>query len=214
METPPRATEKEKGFGCGRVTLAVVLVLILFQLLVPFDNGHLTKGQLTQTLNNAREIDIATLRMETDGQVASNPKLGWPGDLPDVKTLSDFVERLMEYKYLDRGDLKSLFYAPGVKAYSGRGQFSSENSAFKIYKVTKADDSQVIFIATKNFTFGQALDPKAAPYGDKGAVIFRKGGEGVIVNDQQAKNSSNGNLGLMPGATSKDSPGTERDVLK
>jgi hypothetical protein len=195
------------------IVVLATIVLIQFMPCTATTNS-IRKGQLVQTLNDARQIQIATLRMATDAEVTPYPKLGWPGDLPDVKTLSDFVERLVEYKYIDRRDIKSLFYAPGVKAYPGTGPFAPENSAFKIYKVTKADGPQVIFIATKNFTFGQALDPKAAPYGDKGAVIFRKGGEGVIINDQQAKNSSNGNLGLMPGATSKDSPGIERDVLK
>ena len=33
---------------------------------------------------------------------------------------------------IDRGDIKSLFYAPGVKAYAGTGNFSNQNSAFDI----------------------------------------------------------------------------------
>jgi type II secretory pathway pseudopilin PulG len=198
------------------VLAVVALVVILALLAVPqfstgVPNWH---GLLTQTLNNARQIHIATLRMTTDAEVEPNPKLGWPGDLPDVQTLPDFVERLVEYKYIDRGDLKSLFYAPGVKAYKGTGPFASENSAFQIYKVRKADVSQVIYMSTKNFAFGQPLDPKAMPYGNKHAIIFRKGGEGVIINDQQATRSGDGNLGFNVGGTSMEDIGPPSTALQ
>jgi hypothetical protein len=191
-----------------------VTVAVLVALYVPEGgSGRLTKGQLTQTLNNARQIHLATLRMTTDAAVEPNPKLGWPGDLPDVKSLGDFVERLVEYKYMDRGDIKSLFHAPGVKAYGGTGPFSSENSAFKIYKARNADVGEVIYISTNNFTLGQPLDANAVPYGKKGAVIFRKSGEGVIINDRQATHSANGNLGLNVGGTSLENVGAPSPPL-
>lgn len=207
METP-QPPKKEAPLGCQIATGVLVILFLLWIVPALLDQKPaLVKGQLTQTLNNARQIHIATLRMTTDASVEPNPKLGWPGDLPDVKTVGDFVERLIEYKYIDRADVKTLFYAPGIKAYPGSGPFSAENSAFKIYKVKDQDLSQVIYLATKNFTFGQPLDPKAVPYHSKGAVIFRKGGEGIVINDQQATTSGNGHVGFNVGGTSTEDPG-------
>jgi hypothetical protein len=212
MESPQSA---KRNIPLGYIVTSVVAGALLAWMGIPIVMSFLTRHEGdSQPLNNARQIHIATLRMTTDASVTPDPKLGWPGDLPDIATLPDFVERLVEYKYIDRGDLKGLFTAPGIKPYPGMGRFKSENSAFKMYRVTDNDLSQVIFLATKNFTFGQPLDEKAAPYGKRGAVIFRKGGEGVIINDQQAADSGSGALGFMPGATSWESPGTERDVLQ
>ena len=167
-----------QGFTLIELLVVIAIIAILAALAVPQIAAALVKGQLTQTLNNARQIQIATLRMTTDASVTPDPKLGWPGDVSDISTLSQFVERLIDYKYIDRGDVKSLFYAPGVKAYSGTGPISKDNSAFDIYPVKDTDVSQVIFIATKNFHFGQPLDahpPQYTPYGNKGAVIFHSG---------------------------------------
>jgi len=187
-----------------------VLVFLLIQQL----NVWSSYAQQMSTLNNAKQLHIATLRMVTDAEVAPDPKLGWPGDVTDIKSIGEYAERLVEYKYIDRGDLKSLFYAPDLEPYAGSGELKPENNAFKIYKVKKADVSEVIFIATKNFTFGKPLDPKEVPFGSLGAVIMHKGGDGRLLTREEAKNSGTGAIGLMPGATSKAAPGTERDILK
>src|SRR4051812_25334452 len=101
-----RSLNKRAGLSLVEVIVIVALVAILVALAVPDLGGQrVGGGQLTQTLNNARQIHIATLRMTTDASVEPNPKLGWPGDLPDVKTLGDFVERFVEFKYIDRSDL-------------------------------------------------------------------------------------------------------------
>jgi prepilin-type N-terminal cleavage/methylation domain-containing protein len=202
-----------KGFTLIELLVVIAIIAILAALAVPQIAAALTKGQLTQTLNNARQIHIATLRMTTDASVTPDPKLGWPGDVTDISTLSGFVERLVEYKYIDRGDIKSLFYAPGVKAYRGTGPFDKENSAFDIYPVKDTDVSQVIYIATRNYEFGVPLKPTQSPYGNKGAVLFRKGGEGVIINDQQATHSSDGGLGFNPGGTSMEDVGPKGTPL-
>jgi hypothetical protein len=52
------------------------------------------------------------------------------------------------------------------------------------------------------------------PYGNKHAIIFRKGGEGVIINDQQATNSGDGNLGFNVGGTSIEDIGPPSAPLR
>src|SRR3954471_910724 len=113
----PLQHSARQGFTLIELLVVIAIIAILAALAVPQIAAALTKGQLTQTLNNARQIYIATMRMTTDASVTPDPKLGWPGDVTDITSLSNFVDRLVTYKYVDTGDLKSLFYAPGVHAY-------------------------------------------------------------------------------------------------
>src|SRR4051812_28584578 len=92
--------QQAAGLSLLEVIVALAIVVILVWMAIPqVSDGSPHRGQMTLTLNNARQIHIATLRMTTDADVEPNPKLGWPGDLPDVQTLPAFVERLVEYKY-------------------------------------------------------------------------------------------------------------------
>jgi len=166
---------------------------------------------MVQTVNNQKQIFLAALNMAGDGFDAANPKLGWPGDLATgdepVSSLSQYIRRLEELGYIKRADVGKMFAAPGIPAYPGTGDFTGANSAFKIYKVRQADVANVIFSATRNYTFGRGLDPKAAPYGDKGFAIIRKGGDAIPYYNKQS--ALNRNLGFMPGSNTQESPGTE-----
>jgi hypothetical protein len=75
-----------------------------------------------------------------------------------------------------------------------------KNSAFKIYLVTEKDAGNTIFIATKNFkdtgNSTTAIDSATSPFGDKGFVIFHKGGDGTFYKKQQA--ASMQLLGSLP----------------
>ena len=198
---------------------------------LPAITGALTRGQLAQAVNNARQVYLATFLMTTDGSQTGDARYGWPGDLVanttdptvTITTVADFVQRLVDNDYLKSGDLK-VFAAPGVTPWVGnctkpvdatsKGSFSPPfsgltNCAFKIYTVTDKDAGTAIFIATKNFTFSSntttAIDTTKSPFGDKGFVIFHKGGDGTFYKRQQA--TSKTLLGYAPlGPTSTQDP--------
>jgi hypothetical protein len=48
----------------------------------------------------------------------------------------------------------------------------------------------MVFLTTANWTNGQPLGQDAKPYGNKGFVVFRKGGDGAILLPKQY-NSTN-----------------------
>jgi len=191
--------------------VAIAVLGVLLYLSIPqISSGP--PGQVVQTLNNERQIFLATFSMANDGLAKNDPKLGWPGDLAvasaePITSLAQFVRRLEDYDYLKPSDVGKIFAAPGIRAYTGVGEFTAENSAFKIYRVRDSDLPTVIFSATKNFSFGQGLDPKAVPYGDKTFAIIRKGGDATPYYNKQS--ALKRELGLMPGHTSKNNPGTE-----
>jgi prepilin-type N-terminal cleavage/methylation domain-containing protein len=210
-------TSKQQAFTLIELLVVIAIIAILASIAVPAITGAITKGQLTQALSNGRQIHQASMSMSLDNASSQDEMLGWPGDLAERKSingLTDFIKRLVEYDYLKEGDIGKVFGLPGVTAYnppSGGGGGGSgnalsgfdadKNSGFKIYKVKDSDGSSTVFTATKNFTYGQTLnDPKAVPFGDKGFVVVRKGGDGAFYKPQQSKSTSL--LGNMPGQSS------------
>lgn len=205
------------------VVIAIIATIAAFAL--PAITGALTRGQLTQAVSNARQVHLATFAMSTDGTQTGDAKYGWPGDLAasteptvQITTVSQFVQRLVDNDYLKPGDLK-VFATAGITPWNGRyiapaspGSSGSlqppfngvSNCAFKIYQVKESDGANVIFLATRNFTYSD--NPAVAistapgvPFGDKGFVIFHKGGDGTYYKRQQA--TSKALLGVLPGQT-------------
>ena len=204
-----------RAFTLIELLVVIAIISILAALAVPHLIVTLKLAQLTNTLNNAKQLHTAIMRMTLDTAVTPDPEIGLPGDVENLTDLGDYVNRMVKYKYFEEGDLKTIFNAPGyTPAYSGSGRFTSANSPFKIYPVKSTDPNQRIMIATKNFTFGQPLADGKAPYGNIGAVIVRKSGEAVKINDQQATASGNGSLGLGDGGTGSDNPGSEGTPLQ
>ena len=212
------------GFTLIEMLVVIAIIATIAAFALPAITGALTRGQLVQAVSNARQVHLATFSMATDGTQTGDPKYGWPGDLaastdPKVKitSVAEFVQRLVDNDYLKPGDLK-VFAASGVTPWTGKYNppasadaagaldpaFSgTQNCAFKIYKAAEKDGANVIFLATKNFIYtdsaATAISSTATPFGDKGFVVFHKGGDGTFFKRQQA--GSKPLLGVMPGQT-------------
>jgi prepilin-type N-terminal cleavage/methylation domain-containing protein len=189
-----------QAFTLIELLVVIAIIAILAALVLPSISGAFDKAKLTTALSNGRQIHQLTYRMVLDTAASPNPDLGWPGDLfksttRPVATIGQFVDRLVEYKYLDKGQLGKLFAGPGITTYSGTGPFQGSNCVFNIFKVEENNLDTTLFLATKNFTFGSDLD-KTMPYGESGAVIVRKGGDAQSLSGGAAKNK---NIGVMPG---------------
>ncbi len=206
MENSP---QKRTGFRFVESLIAVTLILILIALVYPSICSPCDKAKLTTALSNGRQIHQAAYRMALDAAESEPPGLAWPGDLAaapinPVRTTGQFVEYMVNRKYLERGYLAKLFTAPDFPVYPGVGPFEGKYSIFHVFKVTVTDDETALFLATKNFHFGAPLDPKR-PYGDKGCAIVRKGGDALSLSAGQAMNK---NIGVMPGGT-LENPGEQ-----
>lgn len=183
--------------------IALVVIGVLYGFTVPMVYIGPVKPGPIQAVNNARQIRIAMLQ---SGR-------GLPGDLKasgEIGNLSDFVNLLVWSGALKPGDLK-VFASRGIQAYQGNldakgfpaPPFKNENSAFKVYLVRESDPPDTLVMATKNFTYGKPLDPKAAPFGDKGFVVIRKSGDVFIYKRQQVFNSQL--IGSLPGGGTVES---------
>lgn len=218
-------TKSRAAFTLIEMLVVIAIIATIAAFALPAITGALTRGQLTQAVSNARQVHLATFAMATDGTQTGDAKYGWPGDLAasteptvQITTVSQFVQRLVDNDYLKPGDLK-VFATAGITPWNGRyippvGTTSqgslqptfnaTSNCAFKIYQVKESDGANVIFLATRNFTYSD--NPSIAismapgvPFGDKGFVIFHKGGDGTFYKRQQA--TSKMLLGVLPGQT-------------
>jgi len=195
---------RRNGFTLIELLVVIAIIAILASLAVPAIQGAMVKGQLTQTLNNARQLYIASFSMATDFNTTGDEHLGWPGDLGErekdqVKNVSGFVDRLIDYDYVKAVDMVKVMQAPGVTPWNTTQKFNGDrNSPFKIYKIKDVDGAANLFCATKNLKYNDTLDVDKTPYGDKGFVVFRKGGDGAVFTSRKQATSIN-SLGLLPG---------------
>ena len=213
MRSPIRLA---RGFTLLELIIVLAVIAFLVSLAIPTVSSTPVHGRLIMYMNNERQIHLAAMSMVMDGVTNKDPSLGWPGDLKakgHIANLSDYVNLLVRNDYLKAGDLK-IFAGPEFNSYKGTlssgsngvlaPAFAEENCAFKMYLVRDDDPSNTLFLATKNYTYNKPLnDPKAKPYGDKGFVVIRKGGDGSIYKKQQAQTLSM--IGQLPGGGTVES---------
>lgn len=179
---------------CGLTTTELVVCLFLFGvlclLLSPgihgMHGGTLVKGQMTQTLSNMKQLHLATQSAALDGVTTDDKSLGWPGDTGG--TFANWTSQLVP-SYLGSNDFCKLLSAPGVIVRPGKIPTSMSQGAVLVYAVRSNSPPETVFLTTANFTNGPTggspLSNKAKPYGDKGFVIFQKGGDGKILLKNQ-----------------------------
>ncbi|HSH38076.1 MAG TPA: type II secretion system protein [Chthoniobacterales bacterium] len=206
------------AFTLIELLVVISIIAILAALAVPALTNALTKGQLTGTMNNARQLYLAGFQMATDGAANSDPNYSWPGDGTPPSSLADYCTKLVQNDYLKPGDLQKILNAPGaactVATTAGASGGSSSvrlsgTSALKVYLVQDVNPSNTIFAATTNFVYNSALNAADVPYGDKGFVIIRKGGDAGTFKRNQATAPTGGSgpaayqasIGRMPGDT-------------
>ncbi len=176
------------AFTLIELLVVISIIAILAALAVPALTQALTKGQMTGTMNNARQLYLAGFQMATDGTTNSNPEFSWPGDDEDVKSLADYCDKLVKNDYLKHGDLQKILNAPGANCtVSASGDVTLDGkSGIKVYPVQEVDGSNTIFATSANYDYNKALDPKVPPFGDKGFVVIRKGGDASVYRKNEA----------------------------
>ena len=125
--------------------------------------------------------------MALDGMTTGDTNLGWPGDTGG--TFSNWANRLTTENYLTTNDFRKLMSASGVIPHS-QGIPPQKECALLVYAVSSNSPDAAVFLTSANFTNttegGQPLRKDAKPYGDKGFVVFRKGGDGAMLLPKQA----------------------------
>lgn len=179
---------RSSAFTLIELLVVISIIGILAALALPAITSALTKGQMTQTLSNMKQLHLATQQMALDATTTGDTNLGWPGDAGSNFTA--WATNLMGGNYLTPNDLAKLLSAPGVIVAPPSSVSSAPTkSALVIYQVTENSDGATVFLSTANFTNsasgGTAPAATAKPYGNKGYVVFRKAGDGAILQPRQ-----------------------------
>lgn len=178
--------KSSSAFTLIELLVVISIIGILAALALPAITGALARGQMTQTLSNMKQLHLATQQMALDATTTGDTNLGWPGDTG--KTWTAWATNMVP-SYLGTNDFAKLISAPGVIASPGVAPNLQTKSAVLVYGVTENSSGTEVFLTSHNFTnslTGQATIVKAAkPYGDKGFVVFRKGGDGAILLPRQ-----------------------------
>src|ERR1051325_988234 len=178
---------------------------------------------MTGTMNNCRQLYLAQFSMANDGAATGSSGLAWPGDLVTAgvltasSTLVDYANILVANGYIRAGDALKLFNAPGAGFTATVSSGPPEQlatpggtAAIKVYDVNEADVSNAIFCVSHNYIYDTDLTAPSVPYGIKGFITVKKGGDAAIFRAGQAVNNNppwadayqfqNG-VGLKGGAT-------------
>ncbi len=75
------------AFTLIELLVVISIIAVLAALAVPALTNALTKGQMTGTMNNARQLYLAGFQMATDGAANSDPNYSWPGNDTTVTTV-------------------------------------------------------------------------------------------------------------------------------
>jgi prepilin-type N-terminal cleavage/methylation domain-containing protein len=179
------------------VVIAIIAILAAFA--VPALTSALTKGKMTGTMNNARQLYIAQFQMSNDGAATGDSSLGWPGDLIANGTiisasLQSYISHLVNTGYLRAGDVLKLISAPGAQPTGAYVAGPPEDltlgglapAGLKVHPLLDADPVSTIFCTTSNFVYNTAIVTGAVPYGENGFIVVHKGGDAAIFRGPQA----------------------------
>jgi prepilin-type N-terminal cleavage/methylation domain-containing protein len=182
-----------RAFTLIELLVVISIIAILAALALPAITGALARGQMTQTMSNSRQIYISTFNMALDGTTTGDTNLGWPADVGG--TWSAWASALVGGGYMSTNDFAKMLSAPGVLRSTNIAVNTPSPSALNVYNVGESSPMQAAFITTANYTNGSPLNADSKPFGNKGFVVFRKGGDGLVYQATQATN-----LNILPTA--------------
>jgi len=182
-------TRSLRAFTLIELLVVISIIAILAALALPAITGALAQGQISQALSNARQLYTASFAMAMDSTATGDTNIGWPADMGGGWPA--WASQLTNGKYLTQPDFNKLLVAPQIRRATNTDVTQSEPSALAVFNVSETNPATTVFITTANYTSaGQELDPTAVPFGDKGFVVMRKGGDGNRYTKIQATNTT------------------------
>ncbi|MBN8711208.1 MAG: hypothetical protein BGO12_10215 [Verrucomicrobia bacterium 61-8] len=169
----------DTAFAFRELLIVVFLIGVLLFLATPVITDRPISGQLIQVLSNMRQLQLATQMMTLDSETANTPpSIRWTCTNGQPLKFAEWTNLLVSKGYLSQEDLAKLLKSP---------QSNRSTNVFTVYAVGDFDPDTTLLLATKNW-----LGPKASALGDSpfrtpGFVVFRKDGDGAILQPRQCQ---------------------------
>lgn len=177
--------KRSSAFTLIELLVVISIIAILASLALPAITGALARGQMTQTLSNMKQLHLASQQMALDATTTGDSTLGWPGDIGGSWTA--WASNMVGGSYMTTNDFTKMISAPGVVPTNNPQ--SPGKSAVIVYSVGESSEGATVFLSSANFTntLSGGVKPiaTAKPYGDKGYIVFRKAGDGTILQARQ-----------------------------
>ena len=194
-----------QAFTLIELLVVISIIAILASLAIPAVTGALTRGQATQTLSNMKQLHQIAYTMAMDATTTGDTNVGWPGSMPS-KTWAGWITNAVP-GYLKTNDMAKLLSAPGITVPATAtlssltpGQ-ANNGRAVVLYQVAETNENTTVLFSSSNFTNnssgGDALSASSLPYGDKLYIVFRKGGDGSILQARHVGNTFTNVIGAF-----------------
>lgn len=195
--------KKPSGFTLIELLVVISIIAILASLALPAITGALARGQMTQTLSNMKQLHLATQQMALDATTTGDTNLGWPGDTGGA--WATWATNIVGGAYMSANDFRKMITAPGVTPTSTNAA-APGRSAVIVYQVAENSDSSTVLFSSANFTNsasgGTAPTAESRPYGNKGFIVYRKGGDGAVLQARQTGNTYTNIIGVFTSVVS------------
>lgn len=170
------------------LVLIVILLGVFFVLPTchPIDPGIKRRGGLAQALSNMKQLHLVTQQMALDATTEVRTNIGWPGDVGG--SFANWTTQLVEGKYLSKEELAELLSGPGIRVQPASALMSNK-TAVLVYAVKEDSDGGAVFLSSANFIntpTGGVFDPSGKPFGTNSFAVFRKAGDGAILQGRFA----------------------------
>ena len=164
MKNLKKFSRRLAAFTLIELLVVISIIAILASLALPAITSALTKGKITQTVSNYRQLYIVTQSASLDNQTAGTTNAGFPGD---VGSSNAWIAGLTNGNYLSPSTFSNMFNVQGI------------SNTTVVYLVASGSSNTDVFLSTANIPAGVVTN--VAPYKMNGAALVTVGGSAIMI---------------------------------
>ncbi|MEI6492203.1 MAG: type II secretion system protein [Verrucomicrobiota bacterium] len=187
--------KRSSGFTLIELLVVISIIGILASLAIPAVLGGIARAQMAGGLSNMKQLHLTCMQMALDGTTTGDATLGWPGNT-NYTTFVTWRDAVVgtggSSAYLSSNDFMKIMSVAGALVSTFP---TANNGGIHVCLAGDNDDGSVVVFNTKNITgsstnWTMATNGTAALFGNRGFVVFRKGGDGSVYLPKQITNTT------------------------